>query len=277
MESTFMQASARTANLKALLSDNPEIRAQVAATVKACDLIAGPSAVEFDANPHSPVPSSSQWISLPRRERQLLHQYLRQKHGESFGVELWRASGIIMDEIWVGGVGYARQNVRKYDCDSHILFRKPAHPELDDLTTGKILNIFEYWFTAPDGSEIKGTYLIIEEFNVHPIPPDQDPYRKYTAFGYLADTVGVVDTYVIEDSHILAHCALTSIVSNGVNLTHVLPVTQVSPTSSTCHAQQSFNVTHNQSRYQHNVHGFTTPDDIENDNMSEEVDDNEGF
>ncbi|KAJ7898765.1 hypothetical protein B0H13DRAFT_1884135 [Mycena leptocephala] len=221
IENTFMYSTARMANLKALLSDNGELRTQVAGTVKAYDLIAGLKVLDSNDS-HFDLASKAQWGSLSVRERQLLKGYLGQKY-TPFDLEDWRASGCIMDQISVDGVKYACQNVSKYDRDSHILFKVPGK----EAAPGKILNIVQYWHTTADGIETKDIYLVVDRFDPNPVPPEQDPYRQHPGiFGHLAGVIPV-ETCIIEASHIQSHFGLTPIkFSDELDVMHVYPLSR---------------------------------------------------
>jgi hypothetical protein len=237
MEATFMNSTARAANLKALLSDNPEIRSQVSEAIKVYERgsnrdsrgirlahMLDPNNAEFDLQSHS------HWSSLSQHERQLLHQYLTWKHGD-FNLEDWKASAAIMDQISIAGVRYARKNVLKRDQDSHIIFSIPGGNE---VVPGEILNIFQYWHTPPAGNEFKAVYLVVNRFPTNPQLDRQDPYREHPlVFGYLCGAKPST-SYVIEASNVESHFALTPLAYNEEHLIHVLPLSRVHLTSNCC-------------------------------------------
>ncbi|KAJ7454114.1 hypothetical protein FB451DRAFT_1049806 [Mycena latifolia] len=232
MEATFMKSTARTANLKALLADNPEIRAKVSEAIKVYEWVSNRDsrgvrlATMLDPEDHHfDLESQSRWESLSPRERQLLHEYLCQKY-EDFVLEDWKASASIMDQIAINGVRYARKNVLKRDQDSHIMF---TVPETDEIAPGKIQNIFQYWHTTADGREIKSIYLIVSRYKPDPVLNRPDPYRVHPrVFGALC-SAEIIDTGIIENHHVRCHFAPTPIEYNGQDLIHYMPLSRVRP------------------------------------------------
>ncbi|KAJ6544888.1 hypothetical protein DFH09DRAFT_1088420, partial [Mycena vulgaris] len=230
METTFMNSAARAANLKALISDNTEIREHVSEAIKAYERGSNRDsrgirlAYMLDPNdPHFDLQSLSRWSSLSLEERQVLHSYLQWKHGD-FNLEDWKASAAIMEQISITGVRYARKNVLKRDQDSNILF---CIPGTDEVVPGEILNIFQYWHTTAAEVEFKAIYLLVNRFPTNPVLGRQDPYREHpNLFGYLCGT-NPIDTRIIEAEHVQSHFGRTPIEYNGQQLMHVLPLSRV--------------------------------------------------
>ncbi|KAJ7447354.1 hypothetical protein B0H11DRAFT_1658847, partial [Mycena galericulata] len=231
MENTFMYSTQRMANIKALISDNTEIRSHVTEAIKVYDRESlrdsrGVRLVQIldPMNSHFDVASKSRWSALSMQERQLLQNYLSSKYAD-VSLESWQSSASIMDQISLNDARYARKNVLKYDQDSHIIFRQPG---TNQVSPGQILNIFQFWLTSPDPMEIESTYLVVERFGVVNLGLGrQDPYKKYPKpFGYLAGEV--VATELIETRHVKCHFALTPIEFNNRNLIHVFPMNRVS-------------------------------------------------
>ncbi|KAJ7429510.1 hypothetical protein B0H11DRAFT_2265471 [Mycena galericulata] len=227
LEKTLLYSTARMANLKALLSDNADIRTQVAETVKVYERESsresrGARLMQF-LDSDVDIASKSRWGTISSDERQLLRHYLSRKYAP-FDLETWKASAFIMDQISHQGVRYARQGVLKYDGDSHIIFRLPEAPS--QTAPGKIVNIFQFWHTKPDGSETKDVYLVVRCYGQDPVPVGQDPYRKYArVLGYLAGPWPAGEMRLIEPSHIQSHFALTLIkFSDDLDLIHVFPL-----------------------------------------------------
>jgi hypothetical protein len=228
-----MNASGRAANLKAMLSDNEDLRTRVSEAIKVYEHgqnrdsrgirlanMIDPEDSHFD------VESRSRWGALSLEERHLLQSYLSWVY-EDFDLNEWQASASIMDEISIKGVRYAKKNVRKLDEDSHILFTIPG---TDHIGVGEILNIFQYWHTPSTGLETKGIYLVINRFStdISSIMDIPDPYRQYpTAVGYLC-TQSHLETRIIEAKHVWSHFALTPMEYHGHPLMHVLPLNRVS-------------------------------------------------
>lgn len=226
-----MHSTQRMANLKALISDNPEIGAQVSEAIQVYKRqsarnsrgvglmqILDPAHSDFD------LATKSKWSTLSLQERQLLQKYLSRKYAD-YRLEDWEATALTMDQISLNGARYARNNVLKYDQDSHIIFEQPG---TNRVLPGKILNIFRYWHKAPNAAQSQATYLVVQRFGVTDLGLGrQDPYQKFShVFGYLAGEV--VATDLIEITHVKSHFALTPIEFNGRNLIHVLPLNRVS-------------------------------------------------
>ncbi|KAJ6450226.1 hypothetical protein C8R47DRAFT_1084487 [Mycena vitilis] len=224
MEATFMNATARAANLKAILADNPDVRACVSEAVKTYQHVSTRDSRGFRLaqmidpdDTHFDSEAQSRWGALSMLERQLLQEYLSWRYGD-FDLQSWTASGSIMDQISVEGVRYARKNVLKRDQDSNIIFNVPG---TEDNAPGEILNIFRYWHTTPANTEIQGTYLVVNRFSQNPVLDRPDPYREQPPlFGYLATTTPL-ETSIIEARHIRSHFALTPITYNGQDLMYI--------------------------------------------------------
>ncbi|KAJ7026829.1 hypothetical protein C8F04DRAFT_954197, partial [Mycena alexandri] len=230
MEATFMNSTARAANLKAMLADNPDVRLHLSNAIKVYENVSTRdsrgSRLAQMLDPHDThfdLASTSQWGALSMEERQLLHNYLAWRYGD-FDLEIWKASGSIMSQISIGGVRYARTNILKRDQDSYIMFNIPG---TNETAPGEILNIFQYWHTTPNNIEIEATYLIVNRFFGNPNLDIPDPYQQYPQlFGYLCP-VNPMETRVIEADHVRSHFGLTPIDYNGQKLMHVLPVSRV--------------------------------------------------
>ncbi|KAJ6562025.1 hypothetical protein B0H19DRAFT_1259646 [Mycena capillaripes] len=230
MEATFMNSTARAANLKAILTDNAEIRSHASEAIKTFERVTNQDSRGFrlaqmldPEDTHFDLEARSQWGVLSIEERQLLQDYLSWRYGD-FDLESWTASGSIMDQISINGVRYARKNVLKHDQDSHIIFDVPG---TNETAPGEIINIFQYWHTTPADVEIKAIYLIVNRFNPHPTLDREDPYRKFPLIvGYLC-AIKPMETRVIEAGHVRSHFGLTPIKHNGQDLMHVLPMSRV--------------------------------------------------
>lgn len=229
-----MNSTGRAANLKAILSDNKEIRSQVSEAIKVYEhgLKRDSRGIRLahmldPEDSHFDLESRSRWSALSPDERQMLHNYLAWVH-EDFDLSEWQASASIMDQISISGVRYARKDVLKHDQDSHILFLIPG--TTNTIGVGEIINIFQYWHTTSTGVETKGIYLVVDRFSpdVAQVLDIPDPYRQYpVAVGYLC-SIQVMETRIIEATHVRGHFALTPMEYHGQKLMHVLPLNRVS-------------------------------------------------
>ncbi|KAK6997497.1 hypothetical protein R3P38DRAFT_2453289, partial [Favolaschia claudopus] len=235
IETTYMNATGRASNLKAILTDNKEVRSKVSETIKVYEHslnrnsrgirlanMIDPEDTHFDQESHS------HWSTLTRTERHILQDYLCFTHPHTnITLSDWQASASIMDKISVNGVCYAQKNVQKFDQDSYILYNVPNTTQIG---VGQIINIFQYWYTFEGQQEQKGVYLIVDSFstNIADIIDIPDPYRKYpNAVGYLCSR-RIIETRVIESKHIWSHFGMTPIEYNNSSLMHVLPLSRVS-------------------------------------------------
>ena len=126
MESTFMNATGRAANLMAIIADNTEIRTQVSQAIAVYE-----HGLNRDArgirlanmidpeDSHFDMESRSRWSTLSVEERHILQDYISLTC-ENFNLPEWQASALIMDQISIHGVRYARRNVQRCSQDSHI-------------------------------------------------------------------------------------------------------------------------------------------------------------
>jgi hypothetical protein len=234
METTFVKATGRAANLKAIISDTASIRLQVSEAVKVYEhgLMRNSRGNRLanmldPLDPHFDMESQSRWSALTADERHLLHNYLSWAY-EDFTLGEWQASASMMDQISISGVRYARKGVLKRDQDSHILFIVPG---TNDIGAGEILNIFRYWHTKSDGVDIIGIYLVINRFSPTEVSGSlgfPDPYRQYPAALGCLWLPTVLETRIIEAEHVRGHFALTLIEHNDQRLMHVLPLNRVS-------------------------------------------------
>jgi hypothetical protein len=235
METTFMNSTSRAANLKAIITDNKEIRSQISHTIAVYehglnrDLRGSRLANMIDPeDSHFDLESRSHWNMLCPDERQLLQDYLSWIYG-NFNLAEWQASASIMDEISISGVRYAKTGVQKLNQDSYILFTLPGEgPE--HIAAGEIINIFQHWHTTPDGTETRGIYLVINRFStdIAPVMDIPDPYRRYpAALGYICRQ-SHLETRIIEAKHVWGHFGMTPMIYNGQNLMHVIPLSRVS-------------------------------------------------
>lgn len=143
-----------------------------------------------------------------------------------------------MKKVSLRGVRYSDKDT--LPRDSRVLFRINAHGDTL-LHAGEIKGIFSYACPLPNGVEVdEKIYLIIERCPTVPeitLPTAiyhkclalDKVYRRYgAAGGFLCSSRMRGGEFLVEQSHILSHFAMTPLMVEGLDLMHVLPLDQAS-------------------------------------------------
>lgn len=218
----MMLASARSANLAALLSDDGTLRAHVPRVVESLSKISSedPRAFyrlhEFDV-PKLKLGSKSEPLRL---DDQCYHKLRSMTPTQ----EVTR-SVLAFEEVLWRGVPYGRANSPKYRNSSVVFRSSPStHPgtEGPSILAGTIENILQSDYQNTTGA----VYLSIQAFT--PIDSIMDPYRLHGfVAGFLCDREDR-QHHLIPLSNLVSHCALTFMdATPGMKLVHILPLDRV--------------------------------------------------
>jgi hypothetical protein len=222
LESTMLYTSARHGNLRALLSDNEDIKRAIPEMLSVMETVDSEDARGYRLasilDPNSPTftPRSQTEGFLEHEPHLLLCEILNQ----SPNVLPKRASFI--SEVSFRGVSYGskRTSIR----NSSIIFTDSQ--DQTRYLPGIIQNIFRYMLNVDDNTVFDNIFLTVEEHI--PIEHLEDPFRKYGEFaGFLCKSTSTT-LRVIPLSQVKSHFALTRMTDLGLpNHIHVLPIDRV--------------------------------------------------
>ena len=223
-----MLASTRSANLRAILTDDDEIRETVLGMVTAMDTIdreevrgfrlasqLDPDLPEFMANTNPKV------LRFEARPYDLLCEFISRTH-PSQPLHLPNEAHSV-EEIALRGVRYATVRSSKYR-NSRILFRDPSIDTSNNLQAGVIQDIFEYAYRCAD-EEKKSFYLTALGY----VRYDHllDPYPKFGFSGGFLCQAEPSQLHILELSQVVSHFGLTKMTGKYTGHIHVMPLDRV--------------------------------------------------
>ena len=228
LEATLTKTSARTANLRAILADDDNVRKTVVEMVNSMAsvdkedvrgfrraMLLDPTSPEYSLPPHAAS------FSLDEIQYQLLRNHLQR--GLDQDIDLPREA-LVVQEISTRGVSYASR-LKRSGRDSAIIFKPHDEHSRDFHLAGRIEKIFQYTYHIPHN--VTGFYLIVREHL--PVGSSTfDPYKRFGfAGGYLCEREPTT-LHVIALSQVLSHFAATSLTwEDQEDLIHVLPLDRV--------------------------------------------------
>ena len=228
LEATFTKTSARTANLRAILADDDNVRKTVVemvnlmASVEKEDIRGFRRATLLDpTSPEYSIPPHAASFLLDEIQYQLLRKRLQE--GLDQEIDLPREA-LVVQEISARGVSYASR-AKRSGRDSAIIFKPHDEHNRDVHLAGRIEKIFQYTYHIPHNAT--GFYLIVREhLPLH--SSTFDPYKRFGfAGGYLCEREPTT-LHVITLSQVLSHFAATGLTWEGrEDLIHVLPLDRV--------------------------------------------------
>lgn len=247
LESTFMRASARNANLRALLADDDETRKSVAEMIMTMQAIEDedirgirkakkldPTLLDLDL-----IQSRADRITLDPSQFQLIKAHLMEIHPDR--ILHLGSDALSLKEVSKDGVCYGICESSTHR-NSAIIFASSTtdnhFPNYEGTVQkpGIVEKIIHY--SIPDGVPTDGIYLYIQELfptDVQGYIPDDsdtlelDPYRQHGfAAGYLCDANHRIPR-VISLSQVISHFALTTFegINKYENFIHILPLNKV--------------------------------------------------
>jgi hypothetical protein len=227
LEATLLKTSARSANLRALLSDNEDIRDSMQDLITTMDKINREDVRGFRlASILDPsLPTFEPRSNLdPQIIEDALHRLLCDLLDRSMDGAVMPKDANFMKEISYRGVVYALSTSSGFR-DSSIMFREREHPQ--HTKAGIIENIFQYSYTREDGENIEDIFMAVEELT--PITSFVDPYLQFGEFaGFLCEKQEGGNPRVIPMRQVVCHFAYTEMTDGWEGLIHVLPVDRVS-------------------------------------------------
>ena len=214
-----MNTSASSANIRAILADDEQIRHIVYEMTDVMDDIALEDArglrlasILDPSVPHT----TSRFRSTTSMIRQEYQQLVQARCGTGSEIS---PEAIFYKEVSVRGVCYGIHDSTA-QRNSYVQFQ---HSDTE-VEAGMIEQIFRCQYTLA-GEELEDIFLIIRM--LIPIDIETDPYRQYDFAGFLAQPTGGTFT-AIHLSQVICHCVITEMVEEYEGLIHVLPVDRVS-------------------------------------------------
>lgn len=229
-----MKTSARSANLRAVLADDNDLRGTIQEMLSVMEDVASEDERGFRLasllDPTLPDCSLSSRMHSFRLEDQefcLLSDLIASIDPRER--QPLRRDAHSVQEISKRGVTYCTSTSRKAR-DSAIVFGFPNDSSGDFglPAVGIIQKIFKYSYYTAHGMEVEGHYLLVHEH----LPMDAsggriDPYREFGfAAGFLCEAISR-RSQVIALSQLISHFALTQFQSDDEYF-HALPVDRVS-------------------------------------------------
>ncbi|RDB18682.1 hypothetical protein Hypma_014671 [Hypsizygus marmoreus] len=231
LESTFMNASARSSNLRAMLADDDEVRQAVMETMAVLEAseredargyrlasLLDPSAPAFTLDSHAtPVQlEESTYAGISALITASSTQHLILPRG-----------AMSVNEISVGGVSYGTRSSHTFR-DSNIVFQRPGSRAANQQRAGSVQSLFQYTYhtTSAPHEKIIDFFVVVQQYNPLDTSDDgrTDPYPQFGfAGGYLCYPQSQ-GSYVIRLSDVVSHFVLTTMVGEYEGLIHVLPV-----------------------------------------------------
>jgi hypothetical protein len=236
IECTFMEASARHANLRAILTDDNDVRDAVLEMVTIMDSIEAEDVRGFRLasmlDPLSPtftVNNELKPFQLNTETHRLLCDHIL--HATPDQSTVFPTQALAAQEISLRGVCYATSRSKNFRS-SRIMFQAsdllPMLPNgMRAHTPGVIREIFQYTYRV-NGEEIKSFYLLVQEY----LPMDasnghHDPYRQFGFAGGFLCEADPVQFHVLELSQVISHVGIAKMRGKYIGLIHVKPVDRV--------------------------------------------------
>lgn len=220
LESTLLNTSSCSANLRAILADDEDARRIVCEMADVMDGIDFRDARGFRLasilNPNVPN-GTSRFQSTKSIIDEEYIALLRSICGAGARMS---TEATFFQEVSIRGVCYAIHESTAYR-NSYIQFQLGTTKH----GSGRIEQIMKCEYYA-DGQQFQDTFLIVRR--MIPIEVTNDPYQRYNFAGFLAQSDGGPLT-VIRLSQVICHCATTQMIDdNFAGLIHMLPVDRVS-------------------------------------------------
>ena len=228
METTFVTAICRNANLQAVL-DREDITKDAKLLIDAYTKVANEDhrGTRLADETHHPPTRPPKKMELAQPVYQLLVQTLNQRFQTTNYTATWGdpwfvpRSVLELDKVSIRGVIYA--TAKSLPRDSNVIFRKPGDPK---LRVGKITTIFSSSHPGTNCLAVaKANFTVVEEF---PLVVDAASQRTYQQFGFaggfLCQNTPSDAVHLVEVGDVVCHFAKTSM---GGNIFHVLPLNKV--------------------------------------------------
>lgn len=223
-----MLVSARSANLRAILADDEEVRQTVLEMVTTMESIDREEmrgfrlANQLDPNlPEFMTNSNPESLLLETEPYNLIHELISRTHPNQ-ALSLPREAHFV-EEVALRGVRYATARSSKYR-GSRILYQNLGTTTHD---AGTIQDIFEYSYRCA-GEERKTFFISVRNYVRY--NRDLDPYPKFGfAGGFLCETTPI-QLHILQLSQVVSHFGLTRMTGKYAGYVHVMPLDKVSNT-----------------------------------------------
>lgn len=255
MEATMMNSSGRTANLKAILSDNATVRRHVSSMIKTWETVSSRDArgtrlasLVDPVQPPTIIVQDGREAKMPEDLHHMLVDYLNHKHRTTAyadqGPAVLRHIPLsrryrTASKVHIRGVRYC---ISQYIVgDSHIIFRTSP----TKIAAGSIVNIFEHTHEVVDQSgdspffprgmhnptrTVTSVFLQVKEYapvqDTASLPLNLACIKEGFVGGWLRGNV-LGPTQMIDASQVVSHFRLLPIEIGEEKLIHVYPLDRV--------------------------------------------------
>ncbi|KDR77504.1 hypothetical protein GALMADRAFT_65801 [Galerina marginata CBS 339.88] len=229
LESTFLRASARNANLRALLSEQGDLQQSLRELTVVMNSIESEDIRGFRLasilDPYSPTftsRSGMEDLPLSNMQKTLLSEVL------NLDADHMPRSATFLKEISSRGVCYGTSGSSTHR-NSSIIF-KEVNQASESYKAGIVDQIFRYSYPAPSGLPNEAIFFYLQE--LAPIDSQLDPYRQFGPFGGFLCKKTDSRIKIISISQLVSHFTLTEMAGGSYGsydgLIHVMPVDRVS-------------------------------------------------
>lgn len=222
--------SARSANLRAILADDEDVRKTVFEMVTTMESIDKEEVRGFrlasQLDPGAPQfmsDSNPKLIELEIQPYQKLRELIsRSTHDKPLSLP---KEALSVDEISLRGVCYTTSRSSKFRS-SRIIFQLPGAPtpKAHSYRAGAIRDIFRYSYHCGE-EERHAFYLSVWEYLRH--DHTQDPYIKFGFAGGFLCEAQPAQFHILELSQVVSHFGLTKMKGKYASAVHVMPVDRV--------------------------------------------------
>ncbi|KZV62297.1 hypothetical protein PENSPDRAFT_591602 [Peniophora sp. CONT] len=245
IESTYMRAAGRSANLRALLRDDHALFNDVSSLVaehqrqstvdvrgtKLGSLLLEASVIA-SVEGAKILRTALHDVVLPSRIRAALPRFLNSRHStDVYGLtKPLPPRGFQTKRASIGGVRFSSED--DLERDSNVVIT----PRTGSPFAGRISYIFLYDYMLPDGSATSSLILAVKPL-VTLLPHEQHLDSHYRAFeygGFCCKREFSDREFLVDASTFICHSAITPVDYLGVSLLHVLPLGEVRLASLIC-------------------------------------------
>jgi hypothetical protein len=232
-----MEAATRHANLRALLTDDMDVRNAVSQMVAAMDSIATEDVRGFRLASMLDPLSPAYTIHTTPKPFQLGAELYQTLCDLILGASPTQAillptQALAVQEISLRGVCYTTSRSRNFRS-SRIMFQSsdvlPMLPHgVHTHIPGVIRDIFQYTYHVA-GEQKTSFYLSVQEYLFMDTSNGRrDPYRKFGFAGGFLCELDPGQTHILELSQIISHVGITKMRGQYTGIIHVKPVDRVS-------------------------------------------------
>ncbi|KAG6912938.1 hypothetical protein DXG01_011010 [Tephrocybe rancida] len=226
LELTFTRKSIRAANLRAMLSDDEDLRRCVANTIQTIEMTEREDVRSFRLASLLDPTAHDNILDVSAKPVELHGLLLDEIHTTI--LSLIGRNNHILDQVSFRSVSYGTAS-SSASRNSNILFCPMIHESDNTPVAATILEIFQHTYEmAVDGSKSPEFYLVVQ--GLTPIDSTADPYKELGfAGGFLCSPTFTTPPRLIHLSQVISHFARTDFIDGEyAGLIHVLPIDRVS-------------------------------------------------